>query len=67
MYYYIILIVLVVESYVTIQLVQIQNANRIWNSLNINNDYINISDITCEECLCQMIEMNNLTRSISCK
>jgi len=62
-----ILILLIVKSQATIQLGKIQNANWILNSLHINKDYINVTNITCQQCLCQMIQMNNLTKSIACQ
>jgi hypothetical protein len=65
--YFIILIILVVKCEATIELGRIENANWILNLSHINNDYINITNTICEQCLCRMIEMNNLTQSISCQ
>ncbi len=62
-----ILILLVVKIEATIQLGRIQNATWLVNSSQINNEYINISNITCDQCLCRMIAMNNLTTSIACQ
>jgi hypothetical protein len=62
-----ILILLVVKLEATIQLGRIQNATWLVNSSQINNEYINISNITCDQCLCRMMAMNNLTTSIACQ
>ncbi len=61
------LILLVVKTEATIQLGRIQNASWILNLSLIDNEYINISNITCDQCLCRMLEMNNLTTSIACQ
>ncbi len=65
--YLIIFILFIVKTEAIIQLNQIQNANYVLNLPYIDNQYINISNITCEQCLCQMLEMNNLTKSIACQ
>jgi len=56
-----------VKSQATIQVGKIQNANWILKLLHVNKDYINVTNITCQQCLCQMIQMNNLTTSIACQ
>jgi len=61
------MILLVVKTEATIQLGRIQNASWVLNLSHIDNEYINISNITCDQCLCRMLEMNNLTTSIACQ
>jgi hypothetical protein len=65
--YAIIFILFIVKTEGIIQLNQIQNANWALNLTSSGNRYINISNITCEQCLCRMLEMNNLTKSIACQ
>lgn len=65
--YYIILIIFVVKTQAAIQLGRISNASWILNSSQIDNTYINISNITCDQCLCQMFKMDNLTKSMACQ
>ncbi len=61
------LIFFIAKSQATIQLGRIQNANWVLNLSQIDNQYINISNTTCDECLCRMLTMNNLTTSIACQ
>jgi len=65
--YRIILILFVVKIQATIQLGQTQNANWVLNLSHTDNEYINISNITCDRCLCQMLKMKNLTTPIACQ
>jgi hypothetical protein len=65
--YAIIFILFIVKTEGIIQLNQIQNANWALHLPSSGNQYINISNITCEQCLCRMLEMNNLTKSIACQ
>ena len=65
--YGIMLILFIVNSQATIRLGRIQNANWVLNLSQINNQYINISNTTCDQCLCRMLTMNNLTTSIACQ
>lgn len=67
MYHIIFLLFIIIKSEATIRLGRIENASWILNSSNMNHQYINISNRTCEQCLCQMIEMNNLTTSMACQ
>ncbi len=64
---YIILILFVLETAAGIQLGRIQNAGWVLNSSQMNNEYINIPNITCERCVCEMLAMENLTTSIACQ
>lgn len=65
--YHIIILLLIVNTQATIQLGRIQNVTWGLNLSHINNTYINVSNITCDQCLCQMFAMNNLTISIACQ
>lgn len=65
--YHVILLLFIVKTQGIIQIGRIQNASWILNLSQIDNQYINISNITCDQCLCQMIEMNNLTISAACQ
>jgi hypothetical protein len=65
--YGVMLIFFIAKSQATIQLGRIQNANWVLNLSQIDNQYINISNTTCDECLCRMLTMNNLTTSIACQ
>jgi hypothetical protein len=65
--YHIIIILFIVNTQATIQLGRIQNVSWILNLSQINNAYINVSNITCDQCLCQMFAMNNLTASMACQ
>lgn len=65
--YYIIILLLIIKTQAIIRLGRIENTRWILNSSQIGNQYINISNITCEQCLCQMIKMNNIMTSLACQ
>ena len=65
--YHCILILFLFDSLTAIQLGRIQQASWILNLTQIDKEFLNISNITCDQCLCQMIAMNNLTASIACQ
>lgn len=65
--YRIVFLLLFVKTESIIQLRQIPNASWIPNPSYIGNLYENISNTTCEQCLCQMFNMNNLATSIVCQ
>ena len=63
----IVLLLGLVQTIVTIRIGRIQNATWIFNSSNLSNRYTNISNTTCEQCLCRMLAMDVLTTSIACQ
>lgn len=65
--YLIVLLLCLVKTIVTIRIGRIQNVTWIFNSSNIGNQYTNLSNTTCEQCLCQMLAMNDLAASIACQ
>ena len=67
MFFFFLIILSVVKICTTVQLGQIQNASWVFNSLNAHNTYTTIVNITCDQCLCQMLLVNNLTVTISCQ
>jgi len=67
MFFFFLIILSVVKICTTVQLGQIQNASWVFNSLNAHNTYTTIVNITCDQCLCQMLSVNNLTVTISCQ
>ena len=65
--YSFVLILFLVKTTTTVRVGRIQDAIWTFNSSNSGNEYINITNTTCEQCLCQMLAMNNLTTSIACQ
>jgi hypothetical protein len=65
--YRIIIILSIVSTQATIQLGRIQNASWVLNLSLIDKTYINVPNITCDQCLCRMFEMTNLTASMACQ
>ena len=61
------MLLVVTQAQATVRLSQIINASWALDPTQNANQYMNMSGTTCDQCLCGMLEMNNLSTSIACQ